>query len=109
VLEKLTTHTRVGIISNVKAVLILRERHQLRQAAFVELKIWRVTPPVRGSAHSYKYSLAYIVAGDCVLRYDNEAGKGDHKHFGSIETPYGFTTPDAVLADFWKDVDQWKA
>jgi hypothetical protein len=70
-LEELTTHKRVGVISNVKAALILRERHQLRQAAFVKLKIWHVAPPVRGSTHSYKYSLAYIVAGDCVLRYDN--------------------------------------
>jgi hypothetical protein len=45
----------------------------------------------------------------CVLRYDNEAGKGDHKHVGESETPYGFTTPAALIADFWRDVDEWKA
>ena len=37
---------------------------------------------MRGSTHDYKYALAYVVAGQCVIRYDNEAGKGDHKHFG---------------------------
>jgi len=24
--------------------------------------------------HDYKYALAYVVAGQCVIRYDNEAG-----------------------------------
>jgi hypothetical protein len=48
------------------------------------------------------------VKGICVLRYDNEAGKGDHKHVGSIETGYRFTTHTQLLADFWRDVDQWR-
>ena len=41
-------------------------------------------------------------------RYDNEAGKGNHRHIDATETAYAFTTPDAVLADFWKDVDNWR-
>lgn len=90
----------------MKAELLLRERHQVDAAAFVELRIWRVPSPVRGSTHDYKYSLAYVVAGHCVLRYDNEAGKGDHRHFGDRETPYVFTTPARLLADFWRDVDR---
>ncbi len=88
--------------------MLLRERHQLGADAFAELRIWRTPQPVRGSAHRYKYSLAYVVAEVCVLRYDNEAGKGDHKHIGDIETPYRFTTPEQLLADFWLDVDQWR-
>lgn len=59
-------------------------------------------------AHGYKYALAYVVAGVCVLRCDNEAGKGDHTHIGPTETPYHFTTPDRLLADFWQNVDQWR-
>jgi Family of unknown function (DUF6516) len=43
-----------------------------------------------------------------VVRYDNEAGKGDHKHSGIVEAPYVFTTPAKLLADFWFDVDQWR-
>jgi hypothetical protein len=31
-----------------------------------------------------------VVDGVCVLRYDNEAGKGDHKHIGTVETAYVF-------------------
>lgn len=63
---------------------------------------------MRGSAHEYKYSLAYVVEGECVLRYDNEAGKGDHRHVGARETRYAFTTPAQLLADFWSDLDHWR-
>ena len=83
-------------------------RHQIRADAFVELRIWRVPEPVHGSMHDYKYALAYVVAGQCVIRYDNEAGKGDHKHLGAVEMLYVFTTPAKLLADFWFDVDQWR-
>ncbi|MGH7210206.1 MAG: toxin-antitoxin system TumE family protein [Acetobacteraceae bacterium] len=92
----------------MRAEPLLHERHQLGDAGFVELRVWRVPKPVRGSTHAYKYALVYIVAGHCVLRYDNEAGKGDHRHIGLIERPYPFTTPAAPLADFWTDVDQWR-
>lgn len=53
----------------------------------MELVIWRVPDPVRGSAHGLEYRLALVVDGVCVLRYDNEAGKGDHKHVGEREMP----------------------
>lgn len=92
----------------MKAESLLRERHQLRSDAFVELRIWRVPSRVPGSTHDYKYSLAYIVRGRCVLRYDNEAGKGDHRHVGGKETRYAFTSPDKPLKDFWRDVDRWQ-
>lgn len=71
--------------------------------------MWQVPSPVLGSAHSFKYRLAFIVNGVCVLRYDNEAGKGDHKHLGGEEVPYAFTTPAQLLADFWNDVDHWRS
>ncbi|WP_333835251.1 toxin-antitoxin system TumE family protein [Rubrimonas sp.] len=92
----------------MKADRLLHERVVLAEDAFVELRIWRVPSPVRGSAHGFKYALAYVVGRACVLRYDNEAGKGDHRHIGAVETPYRFTTPSQLLADFWRDVDAWK-
>ena len=47
--------------------------------------------------------------GVCVLRYDNEVGKGDHCHFGSFESRYSykFTTPDRLIADFQTDIARW--
>jgi hypothetical protein len=61
--------------SNMKAELLFRKREGLTETAFVELVVWRVLEPVRGSAHAYKYSLALVSEGVCVLRYDNETGK----------------------------------
>jgi hypothetical protein len=92
----------------MKARLLLEERQQLRADAFVSLRIWHVPKPVRASGHNYKYALAYSVSGVCVLRYDNEAGKGDHKHFGCAESAYHFTSPEQHLMDFWRDVDRWR-
>ena len=92
----------------MKAERLLSERQQLTADSFVELRIWRVAQPVRGSVHDLKYALAYVVAGVCVLRYDNEAGKGDHVHVGETETAYTFTTPAKLLADFWSHVDRWR-
>jgi hypothetical protein len=43
----------------------------------------------------------------CVLRYDNEAGKGDHKHHIMREEPYNFTTMEALLSDFDADVRRY--
>jgi hypothetical protein len=39
-----------------------------------------------------------------VLRFDNEAGKGDHKHVGEREVPYRFTDVDSLQSDFWSEV-----
>jgi hypothetical protein len=55
-----------------------------------------------------KYRLALVVSGKCVLRYDNEAGKGDHRHVGPVETAYEFKSYERLLSDFWADVEAWR-
>jgi hypothetical protein len=52
--------------------------------------------------------LALIVAGECVLRYDNETGKGDHRHLAGVETVYAFTGYETLLTDCWADVEAWR-
>jgi len=93
----------------VKAEPLLQERRVIAEDAFVELVVWQVPSPVPGSAHRFKYRLALVVNGRCELRYDNEAGKGDHRHFRGAEALYTFTTPAQLLADFWKDVERWRS
>ncbi|HEU4344391.1 MAG TPA: DUF6516 family protein [Candidatus Binatia bacterium] len=110
VLEQSTTPTRYCYTSFlVKAELLLHERHQIDTHAFAEIKVWRVPGPVRASEHQYKYSLAYVEKGDCVLRYDNEAGKGDHFHKEGEDLRYTFTTVEKLLADFWSAIDEWRS
>jgi len=91
----------------MNAALIAKTRIVYAENAFAELVLWKVAEPVRGSLHSFKYRLAYVVNGSCVVRYDNEAGKGDHRHFGDAESSYSFRTPEALLADFEQDIARW--
>lgn len=88
-------------------MLLLRTRIAYSEASFAELVLWWVPTPVAGSTHAFKYRLAYIVDGECVVRYDNEVGKGDHRHFGERESAYVFETPDKLVADFQTDIARW--
>ena len=91
----------------MKATELLRTRVALTEGAFAELVLWRVPTPVAGSTHRFKYRLAYVVNGACVVRYDNESGKGDHRHFNTRERPYLFETPEKLIADFQADMARW--
>jgi hypothetical protein len=91
----------------MKATELLRTRVALSEGAFAEIVLWRVPKPVPGSGHTFKYRLAYVVDGKCVIRFDNESGKGDHRHFNSRERPYAFETPEKLIADFQADIARW--
>lgn len=91
----------------MRAVLLLRRRVVVAADAFVEAVIWQVPRPVPSSAHRFKYRLAYVVGGRCVVRYDNERGKGDHRHTETTEEAYEFSTPDRLMDDFQADIARW--
>ena len=71
---------------------------------FVEIVIWQVPEPISPSEHPYKYRLVYVVEGERLVGYDNERGKGDHKHLAGGEAPYRFVNPQQLMADFMADV-----
>ena len=91
----------------MKAVELFRQRIVYAENRFAELVLWRLPIPAEGSRHSFKYRLAYVVDEVCVLRYDNEAGKGDHRHWNGVESTYKFSSPDKLLADFQRDIARW--
>ena len=91
----------------MKAVAIVRTRIIYSEVAFAELVLWQLPVPMPGSSHSFKYRLAYVVDGQCVLRYDNEAGKGDHRHCRGKESAYAFAGPDELIAAFEADIARW--
>ena len=94
-------------MSNMKAVRLISSRIAYSETAFAELVLWRLPKPAAGSAHGFKYRLAYVVCGECVLRYDNELGKGDHRHGEGKEKKYSFTTPEQLIVDFQRDIERW--
>lgn len=91
----------------MKAVELIRERIPVADGDFYSIKIWQLQQPVHGSKHRFKYSLSYIVDGECVLRYDNESGKGDHQHWDEVESPYRFVDIAKLIDDFRKDIRRW--
>ncbi|HUB97358.1 MAG TPA: DUF6516 family protein [Stellaceae bacterium] len=75
---------------------------------FAELVVWKLPSPLPACKHPFKYRLAFVVDEACVLRFDNETGKGDHKHVGAREVPYVFTGLEQLMRDFWREIDRWR-
>lgn len=87
------------------AVELMNTKIQIADNAFATIRILQVDPAILGSNHQYKYSLAYVVDGLCMMRYDNERGKGDHKHIGEREYPTAFSTIENLIASFRADIN----
>jgi hypothetical protein len=83
---------------------ILYRKRYYQDGTISELTLWLVPNPVRGSTHSFKYSLFYGRPGTRLVGYDNEPGKGDHRHYEGREERYVFTTPEQLIRDFLTDV-----
>ncbi|MBM3569673.1 MAG: hypothetical protein FJX46_13085 [Alphaproteobacteria bacterium] len=88
----------------MRAVLLYERRIDYDDGSIVELRIWHVSAPVPPSSHRYKYSLFFGLPGEALVLYDNERGKGDHRHLLDVELAYRLTTVERLLADFWSDV-----
>jgi hypothetical protein len=97
----------VVIIPNMKATPLIRRRVVLAADAFAEVAVWRLQEPVPPSEHEFKYRLAYVVQGVCVLRYDNERRKGNHRHVEAEESDYVFSSPEQLMQDFNTDIARW--
>jgi Family of unknown function (DUF6516) len=85
--------------------LLYREKRSYA-GGVVEMVVWRVPEPVPPSEHPFKYRLVFVRGGKRVIGYDNERGKGDHRHLGKAEMPYQFVNEFQLLDDFWHDVKE---
>jgi len=88
----------------MKAKRIFHDKAVLPDGAIVEMTIWQLPKPSSERRHGLKYSLFYGRDGVRIVGYDNERGKGDHKHLGAMETPYKFVSVEKLVADFLADV-----
>ena len=70
----------------MKADLLFHQRIDYDDGGIVEMTLWRVPSPVPPTTHGLKYSLFYGREGAREIGYDNERGKGDHRHFQGVET-----------------------
>lgn len=92
----------------MKAALIAQAKEVRDDGTIVEIIVWELAEPMPPCTHPYKYRLFFGQSGRCFVRYDNERGKGDHQHAGDVESTYEFTSLDTLLADFERDVTNWR-
>jgi len=78
---------------------------EARHGGIVEIVIWRLPGLVPPCTHPYKYRLVFVKSGRRIVGFDNERGKGDHRHLDKMESPYRFVDIQTLLADFWREVD----
>ncbi|WP_284945890.1 toxin-antitoxin system TumE family protein [Acidisoma cladoniae] len=70
----------------------------------LRIRVFEVPEPVPPSEHRFKYSCFYGRPGERLVLYDNERGKGDHRHYGEREETYAFEDIETLIADFLSDV-----
>jgi Family of unknown function (DUF6516) len=89
-----------------KAILEYHDKALLPDGSIIEMTIWHLPATSAERPHGLKYSLYFGKDGQRIVGYDNEAGKGDHRHYGTREEAYTFTTAEALVADFLADVER---
>lgn len=88
----------------MSAIPLVKLKRVLADGCIIEIRIWRLPAVSSERPHGLKYSLFYGRPGERIVAYDNEAGKGDHRHLREREEPYRFTSMEKLMADFERDV-----
>lgn len=91
----------------MKAKLIYRRKTIHLNGNIIEVVIWQLPHKTPDRPHGIKYRCYYGDAtGQCIVRYDNESGKGDHKHLTKLEQPYHFISVEQLMKDFIEDINR---
>lgn len=88
------------------ATLVFAKKDIYPSGLIVEAVIWQLPKPTAERPHGLKYRLYCGQGGTCIVRYDNESGKGDHVHYGNKEQPYRFTSLGQLVRDFYADIER---
>lgn len=90
----------------MKAKLILDIKKKDQQGNITEMVLWKLPAPSLDRPHGIKYRCYHgNASGQCIVRYDNETGKGDHKHIGDREIPYKFVSVEKLVRDFIDEIN----
>lgn len=90
----------------MNARLLQKSKEEFADGVVVETVVWELPGVTPDRPHSLKYRLYCGKDGKCVVRYDNETGKGDHRHYGTHEESYYYTTFTKLAEDFLADVER---
>ena len=96
-----------GIRGHMAARLLYQGKYIYSDGAIREMVLWQLPRRTPDRPHGLKYRLYYGLAdGTRLVRFDNESGKGDHKHAGSQEENYRFTDVETLVADFLAEIER---
>lgn len=87
-----------------KAVLFYSAKRTYPDGTIIEIRIWKLPSRTEERPHGYKYSLFFGRPGERLVGYDNERGKGDHKHMKGLQSSYVFVSVDQLISVFRRDV-----
>ena len=93
-------------MNHTSAQLLFQDKFIFEDGAIREMVIWRLPEADKERRHGLKYSLFYGYSGKCLVRYDNERGKGDHRHESDLEAPYKFVSVEQLILDFEADIER---
>lgn len=83
-----------------EAEKLLDVRNEFQNGTLIVIRVWLVPEPVPPSRHRFKYSFFFGRPGERLVLFDNERGKGDHKHIREIESAYAFESIEKLTEDF---------
>lgn len=105
----LTRQPCIATMQYMQAIPLARTKEVRDDGIIVEVVIWQLPEPLPPSTHSFKYRLFYGTSMEERVRYDNERGKGDHRHIAGKELIYVFVSVDQLIDDFERDVQNWSS
>ena len=89
------------------AGLLYQEKYIYSDGAIREMVLWQLPRISPDRPHGLKYRLYYGLGdGTCLVRLDNDSGKGDHKHVGSQEEGYDFIDAETLVTDFLAEIEK---
>jgi hypothetical protein len=96
-----------GIKNHMKGKLIYHEKFIYDDGAIREMVLWQLPNKTSDRPHGLKYRLYYGLSdGTCIVRYDNESGKGNHRHIKGKEKSYPFKDVETLVADFLAEIEK---
>jgi uncharacterized protein DUF6516 len=91
----------------MKARKVMDDKEVLSDGRVIQRIVWQLPEPAPERPHGLKYRLYCGKEGRCIVRYDNETGKGDHVHYGEEdERSYRFTSFERLILDFYADIER---
>ena len=87
--------------------VILEARDVIGGGRYIQEVRISTFPPSPDLPEGVRYSLCLVdlERGEIVLLYDVHRGKSHHRHLRGAETSYNFVDEDALLDDFFRDVE----